>query len=39
MNIIRASNSLDPEEARLFDEPDLGPKYLQWLSADSTSRH
>ena len=29
---------MDPDRARLFVEPDLGPKCLQRLSADDTSR-
>ena len=32
------SNSLDPDQARRFVGPDLGPKCLQKLSADGTSR-
>ena len=32
------SNSLDPDQARRNVGPDLGPKYLQRLSADDTSR-
>ena len=32
------SNSLDPDQARHFVRPDLGPNYLQKLSADDTSR-
>ena len=35
---IRASNSLDPDQARHFDGPDLGPNCLQRLSADDKSR-
>ena len=38
-NTIRVSNSLDPDQARRFVGPDLGPNYLQRLSADDTSRH
>ena len=37
-NAIRVSNSLDPDQARHFVGPDLGPSYLQRLSADDTSR-
>ena len=37
-NITRASNSLDPDQARRFVGPDLGPNCLQRLSADDTSR-
>ena len=33
-NTIRVSNSLDPDQARHFVGPDLGPKCLQKLSAD-----
>ena len=32
------SNSLDPDQARRFVGPDLGPHCLQSLSADDTSR-
>ena len=38
MITIRVSNSLDPDQARLFVWPDLGPNYLQRLSADDTRR-
>ena len=37
-NIIRVANSLDPDQARHTVGPDLGPSYLQSLSADDTSR-
>ena len=37
-NTIRGSNSLDPDQARLFVGPDLDPNCLQRLSADDTSR-
>ena len=37
-NIIRVSNSLDPDQARHFVGPDLGPSCLQRLSAEDTSR-
>ena len=37
-NTIRVSNSLDPDQARRFVRPDLGPNCLQRLSADDTSR-
>ena len=37
-NIIRESNSLDPDQARHFVGPDLGPNYLQRLSAGDRSR-
>ena len=33
-NTIRVSNSLDPDQARQFVGPDLGPNCLQRLSAD-----
>ena len=36
MNTI--SDSLDPDQDRHFVRPDLGPNYLQRLSADDTSR-
>ena len=32
------SNSLDPDQARHFVGPELGPNYLQMLSADKTSK-
>ena len=32
------SNSLDPDQARLFVRPGLGPNCLQRLSADDTMR-
>ena len=32
------SNSLDPDQAPCFVEPDLGPNCLQKLSTDNTSR-
>ena len=38
-NTIRVSNSLDPDQARHFVGPDLGPKCLQRLSADDKSHH
>ena len=34
-NIIRVSNSLDPDQARHFVRPNLGPNCLQKLSADN----
>ena len=37
-NTFRVSNSLDPDRARHFVGPDLGPDCLQRLSADDTSR-
>ena len=33
------SKSLDPDQARHFVGPDLGPNCLQNLSADDTSRY
>ena len=36
-NTIRVSNSLDPDQARRFVGPDLGPNYLQRLAADVLS--
>ena len=33
------SNSLVPDQARLYVGPDLGPNCLQKLSADDTSRY
>ena len=36
-NMIRMSNSLDPDLARHFVVPDLGPNCLQRLSADYKS--
>ena len=33
-NTIRVSNSLDPDQAKHFVGPDLGPNYLQRLSGD-----
>ena len=32
------SNNLDPDQARHFVGPDLGPNCLQTLSADNISR-
>ena len=37
-NTIRVSNSLDPDQARYFVWPGLGPNCLQILSADNKSR-
>ena len=37
-NNIKVSNSLDPDQARLFVWHDLGPNCLQRLSAEDTSR-
>ena len=37
-NTIRVSNSLNPDQARHFVWPDLGPNCLQRLAADDTSR-
>ena len=39
MNLIKLSNSLDEDQARRFVGPNLGPNWLQWLSADNKSRH
>ena len=38
-NTIRVSNSLDPDQARHFVGPDLGPNCLQRLSADNKNCH
>ena len=38
MNNSRVSNSLDPNQARHFVRPDLGPNFWQRLSADDTNR-
>ena len=38
-NTIRVSNSLDPDQARHFVGPGLGPSCLQSLSTDDTSSH
>ena len=37
-DIIRVSNSLDPDQARHFVRPDLGSNSLQKLSANGTYR-
>ena len=37
-NTIRVSNILDPDQVQHFVGPDLGPNYLQNLSADNTRR-
>ena len=37
-NTIRVSNSLDPDQARHFVGPDLGPNCLQRLSADKVGK-
>ena len=37
-NAIRVSKSLDPDQDSLYFGPDLGPNYLQRLSADDKSR-
>ena len=34
-NTVRLSNSLDPDQARLYGWPDLGPNCLQRSSASS----
>ena len=36
-NTVRVSNSLDPDQDSHFVGPDLGPNYLQELSADDKS--
>ena len=36
--IPSVSNNLDPDQARHFVGPDLGPNCLQRLSADNTSK-
>ena len=36
--MFRMSNSLDPDQARRFVGPDLGPNCLPRLSADGTGR-
>ena len=38
-NTIGVSNGLDPDEARRFVGPELGPNCLQRLSAGDKSRH
>ena len=35
-NTIRVSNSVDPDRARWFVRPDLGPNCLQRLSNDTS---
>ena len=37
-NMIRVSNSSDPDQVRCSVGPDLGPKCLQKLSADDNRR-
>ena len=37
-NTIRMSNSLDPDQARRFVGPDLGPNCLPRFSPDDTGR-
>ena len=37
-NTIRVSNSLDPDQDQRSVGPDLGPNYLQRLSAEGKSR-
>ena len=36
--ILSLLNSMDPDQARHFVEPNLDPNYLQRLSADDSSR-
>ena len=36
-NMIRVSNGLNTDQDRNSDSPDLGPNYLQRLSADNKS--
>ena len=36
---MRVTNGLDPGQVRHIDGTDLGPNYLQRLSADDKSRH
>ena len=38
INTIRVSNNLDPDQALHFVGPDLGPNYMQRLSADNKSK-
>ena len=38
LKIPSVSNNLDPDQARQFVKPNLGPNCLQKLSADDTSR-
>ena len=38
VQMLRSSNSLEPDQARQNVEPDLVPSYLQRLSADGKSR-
>ena len=38
-NTIRVANILDPDQDRQNVGPDLGPNYLQRLSADDKSHH
>ena len=38
-NTISVSNRLDPDQARHFVGPDLGPNCLQRLSADNKSQN
>ena len=37
-NTIKVSNGFNPDQARFFVGPDLGPDCLQRISADDTSR-
>ena len=38
-NTIRVSNSLEPDQARHYVWPDMGPTCLQTSSADDKSSH
>ena len=35
-NIIKVSNSLDPDQAQYYVGPNQGPNYLQMLSVEKT---
>ena len=39
MYTIKLSKNLDPDQARRFVGPDLGPYFFQMLSADDTSTY
>ena len=38
-NTIKVSNTLDPDLARHFVKPNLGPNFLEGLSADDKIAH